>query len=174
VIGGRLHRGVGGTAGEIGHTPFREDGEVCRCGNRGCLETVARADVITRSVRAGRGEPLSIGDVIDLAHAGDPPAQRVIADAGRAIGVGVANLCNLLNPRRVIVGGELSAAGEVLLDPLRDSLNRYAIPTAATDVTVVVGELGKRAEVMGALALVLSDPSSGVAHELSRASGVLA
>ena len=53
VIGGRLHRGVGGTAGEIGHTPYREDGAVCRCGNRGCLETVARADVITSSVALG-------------------------------------------------------------------------------------------------------------------------
>src|SRR5215218_1195937 len=174
VIGGRLHRGVGGTAGEIGHSPYREDGPICRCGNRGCLETVARADVITSSVQAGRGGSLSIADVIALAHAGDPPAQRVIADAGRAIGVGVAGLCNLLNPRRVIVGGELSAAGDVLLVPLRDSLNRYAIPTAASDVSVVVGELGQRAEVMGALALVLSDPSQGVAHELSRAAGALA
>ena len=98
----------------------------------------------------------------------------MIADAGRAIGVGVANICNLLNPRRVIVGGELSAAGDVLLGPLRDSLGRYAIPTAASDVTVVAGALGKRAEVMGALALVLSDPAQGVAHELSRATGALA
>jgi len=126
------------------------------------------------SVSAGRGRALTIVDVVELAERGDPPAQRVIADAGRAIGVGVAGLCNLLNPRRVIVGGELSAAGEVLLGPLRDSLNRYAIPTAASDVSVVVGELGQRAEVMGALALVLSDPSQGVAHELSRATGVLA
>jgi predicted NBD/HSP70 family sugar kinase len=174
VIGGRLHRGVGGTAGEIGHTPYREDGPICRCGNRGCLETVARTDVITSSVQAGRGGSLTIADVIELARAGDPPAQRVIADAGRAIGVGVAGVCNLLNPRRVIVGGELSAAGEVLLGPLRDSLNRYAIPTAATDVTVVAGQLGKRAEVMGALALVLSDPTQGVAHELARVTGALA
>jgi len=174
IIGGRLHRGVGGTAGEIGHTPYREDGPICRCGNRGCLETVARTDVITSSVQAGRGGSLTIADVIELARHGDPPAQRVIADAGRAIGVGVAGVCNLLNPRRVIVGGELSAAGEVLLGPLRDSLNRYAIPTAATDVTVVPGQLGKRAEVMGALALVLSDPTQGVAHELSRVTGALA
>lgn len=174
VIGGRLHRGVGGTAGEIGHTPYREDGAVCRCGNRGCLETVARTDVITSSVQAGRGGSLTIADVIELAREGDPPAQRVIADAGRAIGVGVAGMCNLLNPRRVIVGGELSVAGEVLLGPLRDSLNRYAIPTAATDVTVVAGQLGKRAEVMGALALVLSDPTQGVAHELARVTGALA
>ena len=174
VIGGRLHRGTGGTAGEIGHTPYREEGEICRCGNRGCLETVARTDVITRSISASRGRQLTIGEVIELAHRGDPPARRVIADAGRAIGVGVANVCNLLNPRRVIVGGELSAAGDILLGPLRDSINRYAIPTAAADATVVVGELGKRAEVMGALAAVLSDPSQGVAHELSRATGALA
>jgi predicted NBD/HSP70 family sugar kinase len=158
LIGGRLHRGSGGTAGEIGHTPYREEGAVCRCGNRGCLETVARTDVITSSIASGRGRALSIGEVIELARGGDAPAQRVIADAGRALGVGIATLCNLLNPRRVIVGGELSAAGDVLLAPLVDTLNRYAIPTAASDVQVVVGELGKRAEVMGALALVLSEP----------------
>jgi predicted NBD/HSP70 family sugar kinase len=160
MIGGRLHRGSGGTAGEIGHTPYREEGDICRCGNRGCLETVARTDVITSSVASGRGRALSIAEVIELAHGGDAPAQRVIADAGRALGVGVANICNLLNPRRVIVGGELSAAGDVLLAPLVDTLNRYAIPTAASDVSVVAGELGKRAEVMGALALVLSEPQA--------------
>jgi predicted NBD/HSP70 family sugar kinase len=167
VLGGRLHRGIGGTAGEIGHTRISEDGEVCRCGNRGCLETVARTDVITRSVSAGRGRPLTIGEVIDLAHAGDAPAQRVIADAGRQIGIGIANLCNLLNPARVVVGGELSQAGDVLLTPLVESLKRYAIPTAASDVLVVAGELGKRAEVMGALALVVSDPGSDVATTLA-------
>jgi predicted NBD/HSP70 family sugar kinase len=87
----------------------------------------------------------------------------VIGDAGRHIGVAVANLCNLLNPQRVIVGGELSAAGDILLAPLVDSLRRYAIPTAAADVSVLAGELGKRAEVMGALALVLREPDTGVA-----------
>jgi predicted NBD/HSP70 family sugar kinase/biotin operon repressor len=172
VIGGRLHRGVGGTAGEIGHGHFREEGEICRCGNRGCLETVARADAITSSVAAGRGRPMTLSEVIDLARDGDPPAQRVIADAGRAIGIGVANLCNLLNPQRVVVGGELSAAGDVLLAPLQDSLNRYAIPTAAAAVEVVTGELGKRAEVMGALALVLSDPAVGSAGPLAPAARV--
>jgi predicted NBD/HSP70 family sugar kinase/biotin operon repressor len=172
IIDGRLHRGVGGTAGEIGHTHFREEGEACRCGNRGCLETVARADAITSSVAAGRGRPLTLAEVIELARTGDAPAQRVIADAGRAIGVAVANLCNLLNPGRVIVGGELSAAGQVLLAPLVDSLDRYAIPTAAADVQVVAGELGKRAEVMGALALVLSDPASRTGGRQAGAIGV--
>jgi predicted NBD/HSP70 family sugar kinase len=174
VVGGRLHRGVGGTAGEIGHTHFRDEGDVCRCGNRGCVETVARTDVITSSISAGRGRELTVSEVIDLARAGDPPAQRVIGDAGRYIGVAVANLCNLLNPQRVIVGGELSVAGDVLLGPLSDSLSRYAIPTAASDVSVVTGELGKRAEVMGALALVLREPEQGLSSTVAQAVGSVA
>ena len=174
VVGGRLHRGVGGTAGEIGHTHFRDEGDVCRCGNRGCVETVARTDVITSSISAGRGRELTVAEVIDLARAGDPPAQRVIGDAGRYIGVAVANLCNLLNPQRVIVGGELSVAGDVLLGPLSDSLSRYAIPTAAADVSVVTGELGKRAEVMGALALVLREPEQGLSSTVAQAVGSVA
>jgi predicted NBD/HSP70 family sugar kinase len=124
--------------------------------------------VIASSVATGRGRPVTIAEVIELARDGDPPARRVIADAGRQIGVGVATLCNLLNPQRVIVGGELSAAGDVLLAPLVDSLDRYAIPTAAADVDVVVGELGQRAEVMGALALVLSEQVRGTAADMTQ------
>jgi predicted NBD/HSP70 family sugar kinase len=124
--------------------------------------------VIAASVSVGRGRQLTIGDVIELALHGDPPARRVIADAGRHIGAGIATLCNLLNPERVVVGGELSAAGDVLLAPLVDSLDRYAIPTAAADVDVVAGELGKRAEVMGALALVLSEPAHALPGDVAQ------
>ena len=86
---------------------------------------------------------------------GDAGCQRAIADAGTAIGTAVATLCNLFNPHRVVVGGDLGAAGELLLAPLRESLVRGAIRSAAEDVTVVQGELGDRAEVLGAVALVL-------------------
>jgi predicted NBD/HSP70 family sugar kinase len=171
VIGGRLHRGVGGTAGEIGHTQFREGGDVCRCGNRGCLETTAASGPITAAVSAGRGESVTVARVIELADNGDAVAQRVLADAGREIGVALANLCNLLNPERVIVGGELSAAGDVLLEPVVQSLRRHAIPTAANDVDVVAGRLGKRAEVMGALAVVLREPQHELASTLADAVG---
>jgi predicted NBD/HSP70 family sugar kinase len=171
VIGGHLHRGVGGTAGEIGHTQFREGGDVCRCGNRGCLETTAASHAITAAVSAGRGEQVTVERVIELAEAGDALAQRVLADAGRAIGVAVANLCNLLNPERVIVGGDLSAAGDVLLAPIVQSLRRHAIPTAAADVDVVAGGLGKRAEVMGALAVVLREPQHQLASTVAEAVG---
>jgi predicted NBD/HSP70 family sugar kinase len=174
VVNGHLHRGAGGTAGEIGHTLFRSDGEVCRCGNRGCLETVAASGPVVAGVSAGRGESLTVADVIALVERGDAIAQRVIADAGRQIGLAVASLCNLLNPSRVIVGGELSAAGDVLLGPLVQSLHRHAIPTAAADVDVVAGQLGKRAEVMGALAVVLREPKHAIAGTVAEAVGEFA
>jgi predicted NBD/HSP70 family sugar kinase len=78
-----------------------------------------------------------------------------VADAGRYIGLAVANLCNLLNPQRVVVGGALGLAGELLLAPLRAEFLRYAVRAAADSVEIVSGELGERAEVMGALALAL-------------------
>jgi predicted NBD/HSP70 family sugar kinase len=171
VIGGRLHRGAGGTAGEIGHTQFRDSGDVCRCGNRGCLETAAAAGPITAAVSAARGETVNVARAIELAEHGEAVAQRVLADAGREIGVAVANLCNLLNPQRVIVGGELSAAGDVLLRPIVESLRRHAIPTAAADVDVVAGQFGRRAEVMGALAVVLREPRHELVSTVAEAVG---
>jgi glucokinase-like ROK family protein len=157
VIGGRVYRGPRGTAGEIGHITLDESGRVCRCGNRGCLETFVGAPFLLELLRTSHGEGLTLRRVISLAAEGDSGCARVIADAGRHIGVGVANLCNLLNPQRIIVGGDLAGAGDLLLEPLREAVRRYAIPSAARSVSVVVGELGDRAEVLGALALVLQE-----------------
>ena len=123
VSGGRLQHGVGGTAGEIGHTLLAEGGPVCRCGNRGCLETLASSRAIAELLSASRRERVSTRRLLELCAAGDDAAQRLIGDAGRAIGVAVANLCNMLNPESVIVGGDLSAAGEVLLAPLRGTVS---------------------------------------------------
>lgn len=103
------------------------------------------------------GPDLTLTRVVELAHQGDLGCRRVIADAGRQIGTGVATLCNLLNPRRVILGGDLAEAGELVLAPIRDSVARYAIPSAARQLSVVPGTLGGRAEVLGALALVMSE-----------------
>lgn len=89
--------------------------------------------------------------------AGDFGARRVVNDAGRAIGRALADLCNHLNPAAIVVGGELSAAGAPLLDGIREAIDRYAQPGAAQAVAVTAGELGERAEVLGALALVTRD-----------------
>ncbi|WP_152617855.1 ROK family transcriptional regulator [Phaeacidiphilus oryzae] len=157
VIAGQIYRGPGGTAGEIGHITLDESGPVCRCGNRGCLETFVSARHVLNLLAASHGPDLTIPKVVQLAQQGDLGCRRVIADVGRQVGTGVANLCNLLNPRRVILGGDLAEAGDLVLDPIRESVARYAIPSAARQLSVVPGTLGGRAEVLGALALVMSE-----------------
>lgn len=155
IVRGRPYAGAGGTAGEIGHVVVDPGGPICRCGNRGCLETVAGSGAVLHALSAAYGSELTLGEAIARALAGDAGAARSIADAGAAIGGAVAALCNLVNPGRVVVGGELGAAGDLLLDPVRDALRRGAIRSAAGDVEVVGATLGERAEVLGAVALVL-------------------
>jgi predicted NBD/HSP70 family sugar kinase/biotin operon repressor len=157
VIDGELFDGAGGTAGEIGHITLDETGDICRCGSRGCLETFAAGAAIARMLSRSRGEELDVDAVLSRAAAGDPGCRRALRDAGRAIGVAVANLCNLVNPERIVVGGSMGYAGDLLLDPLRESVGLRAIPSAAEDVEVVLGELGERAELLGAVALVLHE-----------------
>ncbi|WP_143528317.1 ROK family protein [Rubrobacter xylanophilus] len=162
IVDGRLYRGAMGTAGEIGHTVMDEYGPICRCGNRGCLEMLAGVPAVLELLRPSRGPDLTVGRMLRLAAEGDAACRRAIEDAGRLIGIAVANLCNLFNPERVIINGELSGAGEVLLGPLRASLGRCALPVAAT-AEVVPGQLGARATVLGGVALVLRETDSFVA-----------
>ena len=155
IVRGRPYVGAGGTAGEIGHTVIDPGGPICRCGNRGCLETLAGSSAVLASLRDTLGGELTLAEAIARAEEGNSGCVRAIADAGRGIGTAVATVCNLFNPRRIVVGGELGAAGELLLAPLRESLRRGAIRSAAEDVEVVQGTLGERAEVLGGVALVL-------------------
>ncbi len=157
VLGGRLHHGATGIAGELGHVQIRPDGAVCRCGNRGCLETVAGLGPLLETLQPARDEPLTVAGLLALVEAGDLGAQRIVNDAGRAVGRVLADMCNLINPGAIIVGGELSAAGAPLLDGIRLALDRFAQPGAAEAVEVLPGTLGERAEVLGALAQVIGD-----------------
>ncbi|MFD4986370.1 ROK family protein [Streptomyces sp. NPDC058374] len=157
VIDGQIYRGPGGTAGEIGHITLDEAGPVCRCGNRGCLETFTAARYVLPLLEPTHGTGLTMEKVVALAQEGDPGCRRVVADVGRHIGSGVASLCNLLNPSRVVLGGDLAEAGELVLGPIRTSVGRYAIPSAARQLELVPGSLGGRAEVLGALALALRE-----------------
>jgi predicted NBD/HSP70 family sugar kinase/biotin operon repressor len=154
VIGGRLHHGASGLAGEIGHVQVQRDGAVCRCGNRGCLETIAAEAALKALLRPARGHEVTRRELFTLVAAGDLGATRVVNDAGLAIGRVLADLCNAVNPEAIVLGGELSDAGEPLLGGIREAIDRYALPGAAEAVKVVPGELGERAELLGALALV--------------------
>jgi glucokinase-like ROK family protein len=155
IVDGRLYHGAGGMAGEIGHTIIQEQGPFCRCGKRGCLETLAGAAALVELLRGTHGAELTTQQLLHAAGDGDSGARRVLADAGRYIGTAVATLCDLLNPELIVVGGELSAAGDVLLDPLREQVHRHAIPATSRGLEIVPGVLGSRAELLGALALVL-------------------
>ena len=156
VLGGRLHHGATGIAGEIGHVQVKADGAVCRCGNRGCLETVASAPALLESLRPAYGDGLTVRAMLELAADGGHGARRVIKDAGRAIGRAVADLCNSLNPEAIVVGGVVGTAGTPLLEGIRESVDRYAQPGTAQAVRVTAAELGERAEVLGALTLALA------------------
>jgi predicted NBD/HSP70 family sugar kinase len=158
VLAGRLYRGPDGTAGEIGHVavdPGDRYAAVCRCGQRGCLETLVSTRTVTAVLEPLLGSPLSVADVVARAHEGHAPARRVLADTGHHVGAALAGLCTVLTPRRIVVGGELAQAGEYLLEPLHAALEAAALPGTTRTATVVTAELAEHAPVLGALALAL-------------------
>jgi predicted NBD/HSP70 family sugar kinase len=171
ILGGRLYRGARGIAGELGHVSVDDSGHMCRCGSRGCLETLVGAAALTELLRRSHGDDITVERMIALARDGDPGCQRVIADAGTTVGRVAGALCNEFNPERIVVGGELALAGDLLLDPIRESIRRYAIPAATEAVTVVAGALGERAELMGALALVVGQSEQVLSGRLRVATG---
>jgi predicted NBD/HSP70 family sugar kinase len=157
ILNGRLYRGAGGLAGELGHVLVDPNGVVCRCGNRGCLETVAGTGALIDRLRPTHGDDLTVEAMLEGARTGDAACRRVIHDAGRAVGQVVATLMNVLNPELFVVGGHLGRAGDELFAGIRESVARAALPETARRAEVVAGVLGDRAHVLGALALVVSE-----------------
>ncbi len=156
ILDGRPYRGAAGVAGEIGHVLTVPDGLICRCGNRGCLETVASPVAVAALLERSTGRPVSLPRLLELVSQGDRGARRAVADAGEAVGRAISALVNLLNPELVVIGGDLAAAGAVLLDPLKQAVQRHSVAPAAAAVQVTAGALGDRAEVLGAAALILA------------------
>jgi predicted NBD/HSP70 family sugar kinase len=107
--------------------------------------------------------------MIEAATQGDAGCRRVIGDAGRALGQVVATLLNVLNPEMLIVGGDLAAAGDLLLDGIRESVARAALPETSRGAQLVAGVLGERAQVLGALALVVSEADRALPTRLALA-----
>ncbi|UIX29203.1 ROK family protein [Streptomyces sp. GQFP] len=158
VLDGRLHRGAVGAAGELGHVSVDIDGPVCPCGNRGCLVLHAGLPAVLAALRREFGTGAELDEMLVRTAAGDPAGERVFTRAGTVVGRLLANLCNLLNPERIVVGGELSLAGEALLAPMRSAIRRTAL-SLVRDVEVVPAELGHgaRSGALGGAALVLGE-----------------
>jgi glucokinase len=171
VVDGRLVRGALGAAGEFGHMVVDADGLPCHgsCPNRGCLETVASGTALARLAgeeaaadpggRLGRalagGLLLSGALVTELAHDGDPAAARCLRRVGEGLGVGIANVVNILNPEVVVVGGGVIAAGDLLLAPAREVVAARALSPSKDLVRIVPARFGAESGMLGAAVLAL-------------------
>jgi predicted NBD/HSP70 family sugar kinase len=155
VLDGRLHRGAAGTAGELGHVTLDARGPVCRCGNRGCVELVAGGRALLENARLTRPDLADLADLIRLATEGDPGCRRLLIDAGTQLGFALGGLVNLLSPGRVVLGGELRDAADLLRDPLLRGISDTAMAAPVSAVEVVPAQLGQRAIALGGVALAL-------------------
>jgi predicted NBD/HSP70 family sugar kinase len=156
VSNGRLTRGAVGGAGEIGHLVMDGNGPLCRCGNRGCLESYIGLANVMRALEPGYGDRITLRDVITKAWQGDRGCIRALSEAGEMAGRAVGMLCTILDPAVVVVGGALAAAGELLLAPLREAATAASLPPAGSNPRIIPAALGAQACALGAVALVLS------------------
>ena len=163
ILRGELFRGANGTAGEIGHLTIDEQGPFCRCGSRGCLE--AYASVGMAQTALGVQMPgADIEEIVAAAKSGNVSALRMFEDAGLHLGWGLAMLANLINPSAIVVGGDMSRAGDLLLDAIHIGMRRHALASVSSGTLVTRAALGDRASVMGALLLALDRTELVPAH----------
>jgi glucokinase len=171
ILDGRLYRGATGAAAEVGHMTILPHGPRCGCGNRGCLEALASGTAIAREAREriARGTPtliaeLAEGDldritakmVAQAAEQGDGEAREIIDAAMIYLGVGMANLVNLLNPQLLVIGGGLTKMGARLFDPVRRAVDRQAFPATAAAVEIKCAELREEVGLLGAAAVAMA------------------
>jgi glucokinase len=169
IIGGELYNGACGSAGEIGHMTIDINGPRCKCGNIGCLETLASGTVIAAEARkciangaktsllelsGGEAEKITAKTISQAAREGDSLALELVSRAGSYLGVGMVNLINIFNPEMIIVGGGMSKMGDMLLDPARKVVRERAFSLPANAVRIVLSELGDDAGALGAAAFV--------------------
>jgi glucokinase len=164
VVNGQLHLGIGGTGGELGHTMIDFNGPRCGCGNDGCLEAYASGPAIAAmGMKAvSQGLTTKIADLCeyDLNHitpeliaqaaeVGDEIAKDIYEKAGFYIGIAAANVCASIGPRRIVIGGGVAQAGELLLDPIRRTIQERVFVMPIEEVEVVQSKLGDNAGVVG-------------------------
>lgn len=176
ILGGRLFRGSSGAGAELGHVVIDENGPPCQgnCPNRGCVEALASGTALARLGReAARREPSSaLGElharggeiegrhVTEAARQGDGPAADAVATIGRHLGVALSSLANVFEPDVIVIGGGVSAAGELLLVPARAELRERALPPQ-NETGVILAELGPDAGMFGAAAMALDEAPAG-------------
>lgn len=160
IAGGRIHRGADGAAGDIGHTqlldPHPTEAPECRCGNQGCVEARAGGWAMIRDLAEAGRDVASVDDVVELIRTADPLAVQLARSAGRVLGVALSETVNIVNPRVVVVGGQLAEAEEQIFAGLREMVYSRSLPLATRRLELHRSQLDVRAGSVG-LALLLSD-----------------
>jgi predicted NBD/HSP70 family sugar kinase len=166
VINGEIYRGATGVAGEIGHLAIEPQGKQCICGLRGCLATLIGAQPLLERTAELRSEypdsvlaaqPETTAELEQAALDGDPLARRVATEAAEHLGIAVAGLLNLMNPSMVVIGGDLAGLGELLLEPIRDTVSRRTLVSQVTAAVLRTSALGPRSVAVGAATMVLKE-----------------
>jgi N-acetylglucosamine repressor len=174
VVNGQFYHGHEGGAGEFGHTVIVPDGLACACGKRGCLEAYVSDPSLIRAAQEAvdRGElkesVLTIEELIELAKERNPVVVNIFSKAGRLLGVGVANLINLFNPKKIIISGEGTRAGDFLFNPMKESIRENTMPGLFDPQTVEIAEWGDDAWARGAAGLVLREVFESPIHKRSQ------
>lgn len=170
VLRGQLFQGDGYGAGEIGHVTVVENGELCRCGNRGCLETVASSSaLVRRAQQLAQAEPdsalnrlataphlLTREQVLQAYEMGDEGVRALVLEAGRYLGIGLANLVGVLNLHRIVLAGWMTHFGQPWQEAASEEMRRRVLPTLANQTEILLSTLGPNVEVLGASALLLT------------------
>ena len=145
MIDGRLHRGAYGVAGELGHQTVLPDGPLCGCGNRGCVEALVRADVL--AANAGR---TSASAVFSGARDGDDRCLAAVSHMAEFLGIGLANVVTLFGPDRIVVGGGIAEAGDLVLEPIREAVKRRVTLVPTESIEIVPAAFGRFSGAVGA------------------------
>jgi len=171
VLNGQIYKGSSYSAGEIGHTTVDMNGPRCTCGNYGCLQSLVSGPAIARqaaqSIREGKHSMLTdlcsgdldaiTGLMVDTAaRRGDELAIAILRRTGHYLGIGLANLINTLNPRKIILGGGVTGAADMFLEPIHTTIHERAMDTPARAVSIVISSQGEFASAIGAVTIVLN------------------
>lgn len=160
IHNGQVFTGVAGFAGELGHMTIDPQGELCKCGNRGCWETlISQKAILNRLQAVNTGNqpanlPNSVLSLAEAARAGDKIVIKILAEAACYLGIGIASLVNILNPELVVLGGIYCLLGEFLLPTVKQEVNQRALHMSMNANQIVLAKQGSDACVMGGLARV--------------------
>jgi len=160
IIEGKLYRGRGFAAGEIGHIPINENGPSCNCGGRACLEAYIGNNIILREAKKSFGRKISLEELSLLAGKGNKKARAIWSRVAGRLGLALVGIVNLLNPDCIVIGGGVANAGKILFDRVREVITKRAMSIQAKHVKVIKARLGDGAGLIGAAILVKEKSSS--------------